>query len=53
MSFKDYDKKTYIADLARDFSERRISKRSFLKKAWPGRRRLLGLQRGASRQQAP
>jgi multiple sugar transport system substrate-binding protein len=33
MSFKEHDKKTYIADLARDFSERRISKRSFLKKA--------------------
>ena len=33
MSFKDYDKKTYIADLANDFAARRISKRSFLKKA--------------------
>jgi multiple sugar transport system substrate-binding protein len=33
MSFREYDKKTYIADLARDFAARRISKRSFLKKA--------------------
>jgi multiple sugar transport system substrate-binding protein len=32
MSFKDYDKKTFIADTARDFAMRRISKRSFLKK---------------------
>ena len=27
MSFKDYDKKTFIADVARDFAARRISKR--------------------------
>ena len=33
MTFKDYDKKTYIADLANDFAARRISKRSFLKNA--------------------
>ena len=33
MSFREYDKKTYIADVARDFAARRISKRSFLKKA--------------------
>ncbi len=33
MSFKDYDKKTYIADLAKDFGARRISKRDFLRKA--------------------
>ena len=32
MSFKDYDKKTFIADTARDFANRRISKRDFLKK---------------------
>src|SRR5262245_38483715 len=32
MSFKDYDKKTFIADTARDFAARRISKRDFLKK---------------------
>jgi multiple sugar transport system substrate-binding protein len=32
MSFKNYDKQTYIADTARDFAERRISKRAFLKK---------------------
>jgi multiple sugar transport system substrate-binding protein len=32
MSFKEYDKKTFIADTARDFAARRISKRSFLKK---------------------
>ena len=36
MSFKDYDKKTYIADTARDFAARRISKRDFLRRwAWP------------------
>ena len=32
MSFKDYDKKTFIADTARDFATRRISKRAFLRK---------------------
>ncbi len=32
MSFRDYDKKTFIADTARDFAARRISKRDFLKK---------------------
>ena len=32
MSFKDYDKKTFIADAARDFATRRISKRDFLRK---------------------
>jgi multiple sugar transport system substrate-binding protein len=32
MSFREYDKKTYIADTARDFAARRISKRAFLKK---------------------
>jgi multiple sugar transport system substrate-binding protein len=32
MSFKDYDKKTFIADAAADFARRRISKRDFLKK---------------------
>ena len=32
MSFKDYDKKTFIADTARDFAARRISKRDFLRK---------------------
>src|SRR3954471_2674687 len=32
MSFKDYDKKTFIADTARDFAARRISKREFLRK---------------------
>jgi multiple sugar transport system substrate-binding protein len=32
MSFKKYDKQTYIADTARDFAARRISKREFLKK---------------------
>ena len=32
MSFKDYDKKTFIADSARAFADRRISKRDFLKK---------------------
>lgn len=32
MSFRDYDKKTFIADAARDFAARRISKRGFLKK---------------------
>jgi multiple sugar transport system substrate-binding protein len=32
MSFRDYDKKTFIADTARDFAARRISKRQFLKK---------------------
>jgi multiple sugar transport system substrate-binding protein len=32
MSFKKYDKQTFIADTARDFAARRISKRSFLKK---------------------
>ena len=32
MSFKDYDKKTYIVDTAKDFANRRISKRAFLKK---------------------
>jgi multiple sugar transport system substrate-binding protein len=33
MSFREYDKKTHIVDLANDFAARRISKRSFLKKA--------------------
>ena len=32
MSFRDHDKKTFIADTARDFAARRISKRDFLKK---------------------
>jgi multiple sugar transport system substrate-binding protein len=32
MSFRNYDKKTFIADAARDFAARRISKRDFLKK---------------------
>jgi multiple sugar transport system substrate-binding protein len=32
MSFKDHDKKTFIVDTANSYSERRISKRSFLKK---------------------
>ena len=32
MSFRDYDKKTYIVDTAKDFANRRISKRAFLKK---------------------
>jgi len=33
MSFKEYDKKTFLADASRDFASRRISKRDFLKKA--------------------
>ena len=33
MSFTEHDKKTYLADAANDFTARRISKRSFLKKA--------------------
>ena len=32
MSFKDHDKKTFIADTAAAFASRRISKRDFLKK---------------------
>lgn len=32
MSFRDFDKKTFIADAARDFAARRISKREFLRK---------------------
>ena len=32
MSFKEYDKKTFLIDAANDFTARRISKRSFLKK---------------------
>lgn len=32
MSFKRYDKQTFIVDAAADFAARRISKRSFLKK---------------------
>ena len=32
MSFKDHDKKTFIADTARAYADRRISKRDFLKK---------------------
>jgi multiple sugar transport system substrate-binding protein len=32
MSFKEHDRKTHIADLARAFAARRISKREFLKK---------------------
>ncbi len=32
MSFRDHDKKTFIADAARDFAARRISKRDFLRK---------------------
>ena len=33
MSFKDYDKKTYIVDTANAFASRRMSKRDFLRKA--------------------
>lgn len=33
MSFRDYDKKTFIIDTARDFAARRISKRDFLRRA--------------------
>jgi multiple sugar transport system substrate-binding protein len=33
MSFREHDKKTFIADAARDFAARRISKREFLRKA--------------------
>lgn len=32
MSFKDYDKKTFIVDSAKAFASRRISKRDFLRK---------------------
>jgi multiple sugar transport system substrate-binding protein len=32
MSFREYDKKTFLIDAANDFTARRISKRSFLKK---------------------
>ncbi|HEV2557695.1 MAG TPA: sugar ABC transporter substrate-binding protein [Microvirga sp.] len=32
MSFREHDRKTFIADSCRDFTERRISKRDFLKK---------------------
>ena len=32
MSFREHDKKTFIADTARDFAARRISKRDFLKR---------------------
>jgi multiple sugar transport system substrate-binding protein len=32
MSFREHDKKTFIADAARDFAARRISKREFLRK---------------------
>ncbi|HTN97817.1 MAG TPA: ABC transporter substrate-binding protein, partial [Nordella sp.] len=32
MSFRDFDKKTFIIDTARDFAARRISKRDFLRK---------------------
>ncbi|MFL5258246.1 MAG: ABC transporter substrate-binding protein [Hyphomicrobiales bacterium] len=32
MSFKEYDKKIFIADAARDFAARRISKREFLRR---------------------
>jgi multiple sugar transport system substrate-binding protein len=32
MSFRDYDKKTFIVDTAKDFAARRISKRDFLRK---------------------
>ncbi len=48
MSFKELDRKTYIADLARAFGSRRISKRDFLKKMGLAGRRLLGLQRRPS-----
>jgi multiple sugar transport system substrate-binding protein len=33
MSFREHDKKTFIIDTARDFAQRRISKRDFLRKA--------------------
>src|SRR5262245_28610602 len=37
MSFKEYDKRTFIARAASDFAARRISKRDFLRKmAWAG-----------------
>ena len=32
MSFREHDKKTFIADAARDFAARRISKREFLRR---------------------
>ena len=32
MSFREYDKKTFIADTAREYAARRISKRDFLRK---------------------
>src|SRR5215510_10078400 len=32
MSFKEHDRKTFIADTARDFAARRISKREFLRR---------------------
>ncbi len=32
MSFRDYDKKTFIADTAKAYAQRRISKRDFMKK---------------------
>ena len=53
MSFKDHDKKTFIADTARDFAARRISKREFLRTMALGRHRLLGLRRRPSRQDRP
>ena len=33
MSFKDYDRKTYIADLAGKFARRGMTKREFLRKS--------------------
>jgi multiple sugar transport system substrate-binding protein len=33
MSFREYDKKTFLVDAANDFTAKRISKRSFLKKS--------------------
>ena len=44
MSLRDYDRKTYIADTARAFTERRIGKREFLRRMSAGRHRLLRLR---------
>ena len=45
MDMKEYDRKTFIADSAKAFAERRITKREFLRRLGIAGRRALGLRR--------
>ena len=52
MSFREHDKKTFIADTARDFAARRISKRDFLRKMGMAGVGFSAFSRGPARQHA-